>query len=627
MVIYLSNYVKKESWNPKDDVVLERAAQEVVKYEKNAYVLAGPGAGKTELLAQKACYLLETNTSAYPARILAISFKRDAAKNLKERVEKRSGKEFANRFVSLTYDSFAKQLLDRYRLAIPEFYRPSMEYEIVNFNRRDIPTLREQAEEPSEENGWNYYFDYDLFAKTYANERLPLQMEKINSMESWYKFQLWKTYINGKGNSRLTFPMISRIVEYLFRSNPKLLRAIRATYSHVFLDEFQDTTLIQYDLVRTIFMNSNASVTAVGDLKQKIMGWAGAMEGVFKQFKQDFYAKEFEMVLNHRSAPNLVRIQTSIINDMLGGSTVITPSDKWKSEDEGICEIWNFINVSEEAKRLALEIKTWIDQEELERRDIGILVRQRADMYCSMLIDELSNLGIHSRIEDQWQDLLTENFMKYLIDVFSLATTERDPKAWSSLISNVLSLHGHDETESYQVEKEINSFIVEFKKDLKDESINVTEKVIEKWLYKILNLIGLDLIKSSYPEYRKGKYLERKVKQTADFLCYSYEKHKVWNKALDDFLGIYSIPIMSIHKSKGLEFESVILLGLEDGAFWNFEDSPDDETFTFFVAMSRAKNRMIFTFCKNRFYGQEKAKIKDIYEMLENAEVKQINWT
>lgn len=627
MVIYLSNYVKKESWIPKDGVVLERAAQEVVKYEKNAYVLAGPGAGKTELLAQKACYLLETNTSAYPARILAISFKRDAAKNLKERVEKRSGKEFANRFVSLTYDSFAKQIMDKFRLAIPEFYRPSLEYEIVNFNKKDVPNLREEAEEPSEENGWNYYFDYELFAKTYANERLPLQVDKINSIESWYKYQLWKNYINEKENSWLTFPMISRIVEYLFRSNPKILRAIRATYSHVFLDEFQDTTIIQYDLVRTIFMDSNTSVTAVGDVKQKIMGWAGALDGVFNQFKIDFKAKEFEMVLNHRSAPNLVRIQTSIINDMMGGSTVITPSDKWKNEDEGICEIWNFSYAFEEAKTLALEIKTWIDQEKLERRDIGILVRQRADMYCDMLIDELSNLGIHSRIEDQWQDLLAENFMKYIIDVFSLATTDRDPKAWSSLISNVLSLRGDDETESYQVEKEINSFIIEFKKTLKDESIKVTKKVVEQWLDKILTLIGLDLIKSSYPEYRKGKYLEKKVKQTAEFLFYSYEKHKVWYKAIEDFLGTYSIPIMSIHKSKGLEFESVVLLGLEDGAFWNFEESPEDETFTFFVAMSRAKTRMILTFCQNRFYGQEKTKISDIYKLLENADVEQINWT
>ncbi|MEC0466285.1 ATP-dependent helicase [Bacillus subtilis] len=627
MVIFLNNYVKKDNWIPKDSVILESAAEDVIKYEKNAYVLAGPGAGKTELLAQKACYLLETNISTYPARILAISFKKDAAKNLKERVEKRSGKEFANRFVSLTYDLFAKQLMDRFHLAIPDFYRPTLEYEIVNFNRRDVTKLREEAEEPIGKIGWNYYFDYDLFAKTYANDKLPLITEKIDSIESWYKYQLWKSYINDKESSMLTFPMISRIVEYLFRSNPKILRAIRATYSHVFLDEFQDTTLIQYDLVRTIFMDSNVSVTAVGDLKQKIMGWAGAMEGVFNQFKEDFKAKDFELVLNHRSAPNLVRIQTSIINDMMGGSTVISPSDKWKNEEVGICEVWNFTNASEEAKTLALEIKTWIDQEKLQRRDIGILVRQRADMYCDMLINELSNLGIHSRIEDQWQDLLAENFMKYVIDVFSLATTDRDPNAWSSLISNVLNLRGENETKSYQIETEINSFIVEFKKTLKDETLKVTEKVVEQWLFKILTLVELELIKGSYPEYRKGDYLERKVKQTAEFLFYSFEKHKVWNKAVDDFLGIFSIPIMSIHKSKGLEFETVILLGLEDGAFWNFENSPDDETFTFFVALSRAKTRMIFTFCKNRFYGQDKSKINVIYQMLENADVKQFEWT
>lgn len=68
MVIFLNNYVKKDNWIPKDSVILESAAEDVIKYEKNAYVLAGPGAGKTELLAQKACYLLETNISTYPAR-------------------------------------------------------------------------------------------------------------------------------------------------------------------------------------------------------------------------------------------------------------------------------------------------------------------------------------------------------------------------------------------------------------------------------------------------------------------------------------------------------------------------------------------------------------------------------
>ena len=91
-------------------------------------MVAGPGAGKTELLAQKANYLFETDNCKEPYRILAISFKKDAAKNLKERVEQRCGKETACRFDSMTYDAFAKNLLDHFRLALPQELRPKQDY-------------------------------------------------------------------------------------------------------------------------------------------------------------------------------------------------------------------------------------------------------------------------------------------------------------------------------------------------------------------------------------------------------------------------------------------------------------------------------------------------------------------
>ena len=77
---------------------LESAAWEVVRSQKNRVVIAGPGAGKTELLAQRACYLLQTGIARAPRRILAISFKRDAAKNLKDRVAQRCHSEDAARF-------------------------------------------------------------------------------------------------------------------------------------------------------------------------------------------------------------------------------------------------------------------------------------------------------------------------------------------------------------------------------------------------------------------------------------------------------------------------------------------------------------------------------------------------
>src|ERR1017187_1101390 len=108
----MSRLIKPSEWKPEGIQSLEDPAERAVKKLANTLVVAGPGAGKTELLAQRACYLLKTALCPYPRRILAISFKRDAAKNLRERVKLRCGDEFARRFDSLTFDAFSKGVLD-----------------------------------------------------------------------------------------------------------------------------------------------------------------------------------------------------------------------------------------------------------------------------------------------------------------------------------------------------------------------------------------------------------------------------------------------------------------------------------------------------------------------------------
>src|SRR5690625_3396936 len=118
------NYIRPLDWQPKD-VALEERAKHVIYTNRNVLVTAGPGAGKTELLAQKASYLLQTNVCSNPRKILAISFKKDAKSNLAERVKKRCGKDLSRRFESMTFDGFAKRLLDQFRTAIPIGYRPS----------------------------------------------------------------------------------------------------------------------------------------------------------------------------------------------------------------------------------------------------------------------------------------------------------------------------------------------------------------------------------------------------------------------------------------------------------------------------------------------------------------------
>ena len=150
----------------------------------------------------------------------------------------------------------------------------------------------------------------DTFERKYLfGAPLPIEPAAPVTAAQWAVHRYWVTSLRGARGSFLSFPMIGRLAELVFRVNPLARRALVLTYSHLFLDEFQDTTQIQYDLVKTIFLGSKTIVTAVGDKKQQIMRWAMAMNEPFVEYERDFDAKRTPLFNNYRSSPELVRIQ------------------------------------------------------------------------------------------------------------------------------------------------------------------------------------------------------------------------------------------------------------------------------------------------------------------------------
>lgn len=131
-----------ESWQPADGLTLEPNALLAAKEQKRCLALtAGPGAGKTEMLAQRADFLLRTGTCRYPKRILAISFKVDASKNLLARVQRRCGTDLASRFDSFTFHAFAKRIIDRFRPVLTGKEALDAGYKITD---RKVETSRNQ---------------------------------------------------------------------------------------------------------------------------------------------------------------------------------------------------------------------------------------------------------------------------------------------------------------------------------------------------------------------------------------------------------------------------------------------------------------------------------------------------
>ncbi|GAB6149469.1 UvrD-helicase domain-containing protein [Clostridium novyi] len=612
------NWIGKEDWCPAAGFRLEVEAMDTVINNKNTLVVAGPGAGKTELLAQRACFLLETNTCRYPKKILAISFKKDAADNLKERVELRCGKELASRFESKTYDAFAKEIVDRFKNSLDESYRPSNNYNIAQ--NSDVRRAFDIA-------GLNFRGNQTDFNRAYGNKlsinKLPLHTDFIDKIF----IDAWNVLLKGnKDNnfeSSLTFEMISRLAEYLIRTNKYIKKAIEMTYSHVFLDEFQDTTSIQYDLVKACFFKTETIITAVGDGKQRIMLWAGARKSIFEDFQNDFLSQKRTLIMNHRSAPRLVEIQKAMYNRLNEDTIDLQTNEKWNHED-GEAYLRLFEDYIKEADILSEEIARLVETG-IKINEICILVKQSVDIYSKEIIHKLSQLNIKARNEAVYQDLLKEDIIKILVSLFRLASNDRRPDDWDYIYDILGELYGIDEGYKPKILNDFISKVELMINDLK-ANLNITdEKQFSDLVDSKVEYISYEKFASKFQQYKSKDYFDDLVDKFKRLVWIEYNETKDWIKAIDNFEGKNSIPIMTIHKSKGLEYDTIFFVGLEDSAFWNFKNQPDEDRCAFFVALSRAKRRIDFTFSSDRPVGfsnlQKHDCINEFYELFEDTEI------
>ena len=523
--------ITPDLWVPANNLILEPNALIAAKEQYRSLALtAGPGAGKTELLAQKADFLLRTGMCPYPKRILAISFKKDASSNLKERVQLRCGKNLSRRFDSFTFHAFAKRIIDKYRVLLTglDELEPNYSVGTQRIHKKQI--------------------DFDSL--------VPFALQIINS---------------------------SNIVR----------KSILQTYSDVFLDEFQDCTDTQYELIKAIFFNSNIKLTAVGDTKQRIMGWAGALDGIFLRFADDFNAQPLNMYRNFRSKPKLLRLQNEIIRNL---DPIAVMSEDLIVGNDGTIIHESFNNSSDEAEHLSNLIQTWIIEEHILPSDIAILVSKQIEYYAFDLMIALKAKEIPFRNEQSMQDISTEPVARLIIDYLLCLYGPRNPKAWTK-VNELLSPFDIDEQARISIIRNFNHF---FKQQKKKFLTTDYQPPIKSWINAnraLLKYLGLSTLVALSPEYESKSYLIDVIEQLENKIKAFLEQEADLLKALNSFDHDETVKLLTIHKSKGLEFHSVILLGIENETIFG---KLVDERCAFFVGVSRAKERLILTESRER---------------------------
>jgi superfamily I DNA/RNA helicase len=523
--------IKPEEWRPSEGLTLEpNALKAATEQDRCLALTAGPGAGKTEMLAQRADFLLRTGTCRYPNRILAISFKVDASRNLKDRVRKRCGSDLSSRLDSYTFHAFAKRIIDRFRPVLigNDALDPDYKIGFWKITRRQIE----------------------------FSDLVPLAIEILNKSQ------------------------VAR-------------NAIRKTYSDVFLDEFQDCTDKQYQLVKLAFQGTSIRLTAVGDTKQKIMAWAGALEGIFSTFVADFNALPLNMYRNFRSKPKLLRMQNEIIRVL---DPVSMMPDEQITGDEGEIFAWMFKTSHEEAEYLANLIASWIEDKGIPHAEIAILVSRQPDLYVNLLMMELERRGIPYRNEQQLQDLSVEPAARLVVDYLLSLYGSREPGAWLRLMDQLIPFA--DEEEQADIRQDWQRFIKAERKQAE-----IMDLIDDRWpcawsfVETFLNKVGISGLTALSPDYESTGRLAEVIQETKARIEELLNIDPNLINTLARFSDDHAVRILTIHKSKGLEFDSVIILGVENETFWGKEA---EERCAFFVGVSRAKQRLALTVCQTR---------------------------
>jgi superfamily I DNA/RNA helicase len=519
--------IRSDQWHPVDGLVLEpNAMSAVTMSDENVVVAAGPGAGKTELLAQRADFLLRTGQCPYPRRILAVSFKVDAARNLRERIRRRSGSRLAARFDSFTFHAFAKRVIDNFRPALTG-------YNALNPDYRIDPDTRIEGEQI-----------------TFA-DLVPLALEIIET----------NAYAQG---------------------------GIRQTYSHVFLDEFQDCTRQQYQLIKAAFGHATAVLTAVGDTKQRIMAWAGALDGVLQTFAEDFSARPLPMYQNFRSAPRLRRMQNRMIAQMDPGA--VSP-DEELAGDDGVIEVLDFDTEHDEALAVAELIDDWL-HEGVAPSEIAILVRQQPHLVAAALGSELADRGIPFRNEQESQDLTAEPVAALVFNFIRVIAEDRQPDAYAELM-RIANRSSASEDEASRFDSQLKRMVGKTRATVRGPEFKTGEPAAWRTLaHEFLQLVSRPVLTALSTGYQQGTRLDDLIEQALGAFDRELAVDGDAVQALRRLSEVDAIRFLTIHKCKGLEFEKVVVLGIEEQLFWG---DPTTAMSEFFVAISRAKQHLVLT--------------------------------
>ena len=611
----------------------------VVCTEGPVLVSAGAGSGKTRLLTYRIAYLItECNVPAH--KILAITFTNKAANEMKERIEKIAPD---GELVTVsTFHSFCARMLRTYASFIPNYKE-----NFTIYSDNDTSKLMKDIFKEMNISDENIKDEFKHNISVIKNDNMSIEeYVKIFKYDSTIiEFErFYRTYQNELiKNNAMDFDDLLINFYNLISTNQAVLDSIQNKYTYFSVDEFQDTNKIQYDIVK-LLASKTRNVLIVGDEDQSIYGWRGAnIDNIFN-FTKDFPdAKIFKLEQNYRSTKKILDRANLIIKNNRNRL-----EKKLYTENEDGTDVFYYQAMSE-SDEADFVIRSIIRMYEsgVPYHEMAILMRLNA--LSRTFEEKLLNYSIPHIMYNGFkffERAEIKSVLAYLTaivnpsDDISFARIINFPKRGigETSIEKLLEISAKNKMPLKEVvmnyENEILPTALKDKlKDLKTLFLDLQENIDKLGMYEFFTymLEKTNILKSfdldneqDYERYLNIGSLVNSVREyeeaNQDATIIDYLQSVTLSSAMDNDDG-KGVVIATVHGAKGLEFDTVYIVGCEEKIFPISRDDNDDieeERRLMYVAITRAKKNLVITSSSSRYmYGRREysAKSRFLYEL------------
>ncbi|MBI5223563.1 ATP-dependent helicase [Candidatus Micrarchaeota archaeon] len=584
---------------------LNEEQMEVVKKANGAaLVIAGPGSGKTRTLIHRVVNLIETGVP--PNQILLLTFTNKAAREMKERLMRiigdKSGLVWAG-----TFHSFANKILRAYGNKI------GLLRNFIILDEEDGKTLIKRIINKKFEKAKKGMAETILTLISKAKLKEHAVDEELEGPDFFHLrnytneiIEIAKEYEQEKRNLNLVdFDDLIVFLEKILSKDSEVRNLLQKSYPHILVDEFQDTDIIQERILSNLYKEGN-NLLVVGDDCQSIYSFRGAQIKNMLNFRDKYAAKIFFLTRNYRSSRKIVEL----INDCIKkASEKIDKELKWEKENE--TDQKPQLIISQERREEAYKIAQEIEEDIKAHSSVGVLFR--AAYWAADLEIELRKRGIDYEFRGGIK-FFEQKHIKDLIALVRVHTNPRDITSSSRLLKLFPKIGEKKVEKIIKNATTTEEIIKRLEEELGKESaapqilleIYREEKNAAAMLSKFYEKFYETYMKENFDDAQERKEdvdalisMAAGYENTDDFMAEITLESKTKEKTEK------RIVLTTIHQAKGLEWDSVYVLGVANGIFPSARaENIEEERRLFYVACSRAKKKLVLSYpqTSGRFY-------------------------